>query len=374
MPSFPDSTCSIQAVKAASPERAAARSPRRSLLPLLPLLLGLGTALILTLIVAVALGPVTISFTEVWHIILGHIAGKLGFSAEITAGTTQATLSAADRIVMQIRLPRVLLGALVGAGLSVVGATLQTTTQNKLADPYLFGISAGATAGAVVILLYSGAVFGPASLALGAFIGACLSSLMVIGIARRSGDLSSERLILAGLAISFVVMSIANLLLFMADHRAASAVLFWMLGGLGAASWDNLPLPAIGLGLGLGYLLLQARALNALLAGNETALTLGIEVGRLRLQLFAVSSAITALMVSVSGSIGFVGLMLPHLVRACVGADHRRLLPVAALGGAIFLVWVDVAARLILAPEDLPIGIVTAGIGGLFFIWLMRRR
>jgi iron complex transport system permease protein len=374
MPSFPDSTYSTQAAKMASPERAAAPSPRRPLLPFFPLLLGLGAVLILTLIVAVALGPVTIPFAEVWHIILEHLAGKLGFSAKMTGDTPQAASAAADRIILQIRLPRVLLGALVGAGLSVVGATLQTTTQNKLADPYLFGISAGATAGAVVILLYSGAVFGPASLALGAFIGACLSSLMVISIARRDGDLSSERLILAGLAISFVVMSIANLLLFMADHRAASAVLFWMLGGLGAANWDNLPLPAIGLGLGLGYLLLQARALNALLAGNETALTLGIDVGRLRLQLFAVSSAITALMVSVSGSIGFVGLMLPHLVRACVGADHRRLLPVAALGGAIFVVWVDVAARLILAPEDLPIGIVTAGIGGLFFIWLMRRR
>jgi len=174
--------------------------------------------------------------------------------------------------------------------------------------------------------------------------------------------------------VSFVMMAAANLLLFMGDHRAASAVMFWMLGGLGLARWELLAIPGASVVLGLLVLVGMARPLNALMAGEQTAVTLGLNARNVRLKVFLVASLMTGVLVSISGSIGFVGLMVPHIARRLVGAEHRRLLPVCALLGSLFLVWVDVAARTLIAPEDLPIGVATAAIGGLFFIGLMRKR
>jgi iron complex transport system permease protein len=198
--------------------------------------------------------------------------------------------------------------------------------------------------------------------------------LLVLAIASRSGRLHSERLLLAGVAVSFVMMAASNLLLYLGNPHAASSVLFWMLGGLGLARWELLWLPAFCLALALAVLLGLGRALNALMAGEQSAVSLGLEPRRVRLLVFVVASLLTGVLVSLSGAIGFVGLMLPHVARFLVGAEHRRLLPVAALLGALFLVWVDVAARTWLAPQDLPIGIVTAAIGGVFFVALLRRR
>lgn len=279
-----------------------------------------------------------------------------------------------DSIVWHLRAPRVLLGALVGAGLALVGTALQAVTRNPLADPHLLGVSSGAAFGAVIVVLYLGEFAGLLSLPLAAFVGALASMLLVLAIASRSGRLQSDRLLLAGVAVSFVMMAASNLLLYLGNPHAASSVLFWMLGGLGLARWELLWLPALCLALALAVLLGLGRALNALMAGEQSAVSLGLDPRRVRLLVFVVASLLTGVLVSLSGAIGFVGLMLPHVARFLVGAEHRRVLPVAALLGALFLVWVDVAARTWLAPQDLPIGIVTAAIGGAFFVALLRRR
>jgi len=325
----------------------------------------LSAFLALSVLVAVGLGPVPVGLSSSWGILLHHL-GLPADSANWTAGQ--------DVIVWQLRFPRVLLGGLVGAGLALVGAALQAVTLNKLADPHLLGVSSGATFGAITVILFTGNVVGSLTLPLAAFAGALASMAIVMSVALRQRRLNADRLLLAGVAVSFFVMAMANLLLYLGDHRSASSVVFWMLGGLGLARWHLLPVPAVVLLAGLVVLTALGRSLNALMAGEQTATALGIRVSMLRLTVFIIASLMTGVMVAISGSIGFVGLMVPHIARQFVGADHRRLLPVSALTGAIFLIWVDVASRSLIAPEDIPVGVGTAAIGGAFFIWLMRYR
>jgi iron complex transport system permease protein len=337
------------------------RSPRAYRL----LLLVLTLALALSCAASLGFGAAPVPLTRVLEIL-----GQRLFDLQ----PPQAVSSAQDSIVWMIRAPRVVLGALVGAGLSLVGTALQAVTRNPLADPHLLGVSSGAALGAVIVVLYLGEFIGLLSLPLAAFVGALVSMLLVLAIASHGGRLESDRLLLAGVAVSFVMMAASNLLLFLGDHHAASSVIFWMLGGLGLARWELLWLPALCLALALLLLLGLARALNALMAGEHSAVSLGLEPRRVRLLVFVCTSLLTGVLVSLSGAIGFVGLILPHVARFLVGAEHRRLLPVSALLGALFLVWVDVAARTLLAPQDLPIGIATAAIGGVFFVLLLRRR
>ncbi|PKM24129.1 MAG: ABC transporter permease [Gammaproteobacteria bacterium HGW-Gammaproteobacteria-13] len=337
------------------------RSPRAYRL----LLLVLALALALSCAASLGFGAAPVPLPSVLEIL-----GQRLFDLQ----PAQAVSSAQDSIVWLIRAPRVVLGALVGAGLALVGTALQAVTRNPLADPHLLGVSSGAALGAVIVVLYLGEFIGLLSLPLAAFVGALASMLLVLAIASRGGRLESDRLLLAGVAVSFVMMAASNLLLFLGDHHAASSVIFWMLGGLGLARWELLWLPALCLVLALLLLLGLARALNALMAGEHSAVSLGLEPRRVRLLVFVCASLLTGVLVSLSGAIGFVGLILPHVARFLVGAEHRRLLPVSALLGALFLVWVDVAARTLLAPQDLPIGIATAAIGGVFFVLLLRRR
>ena len=328
------------------------------------LLVGLGALLLVSCVVSLGFGPARVPVEVVWHILLNKVFG-LG---EVSWSAGQA------HIVWLIRVPRMLLGALVGAGLALIGAVLQAVTRNPLADPHLLGVTSGATLGAVIVVLHVGEIVGLLTLPIAAFIGALLSMLLVLAIASRHGRLDSDRLLLCGVAVSFVMMAVANTLLFLGDHRASSAVLFWMLGGLGLARWELLAIPSASGLLGLVLLLGMARPLNALMAGEQTAVTLGLNARNVRLKVFLIASLMTGVLVAISGSIGFVGLMIPHIARRLVGAEHRRLLPVSALLGSVFLLWVDVAARTLIAPEDLPIGVATAAIGGLFFIGLMRKR
>ncbi|MCW2102106.1 FecCD family ABC transporter permease [Pseudomonas helleri] len=328
------------------------------------LLISLGALLLVSCVVSLGFGPARVPVDVVWHIVLNKVFG-LG---EVSWSAGQ------EHIVWLIRVPRMLLGALVGAGLALIGAVLQAVTRNPLADPHLLGVTSGATLGAVIVVLHVGEIVGLLTLPIAAFIGALLSMLLVLAIASRQGRLDSDRLLLCGVAVSFVMMAVANTLLFLGDHRASSAVLFWMLGGLGLARWELLAVPSAVVVLGLFLLLGMARPLNALMAGEQTAVTLGLNARNVRLKVFLIASLMTGVLVAISGSIGFVGLMIPHIARRLVGAEHRRLLPVSALLGSVFLVWVDVAARTLIAPEDLPIGVATAAIGGLFFIGLMRKR
>lgn len=331
----------------------------------LRLTFGLGfVVLFLSLSVAVSVGAVSVPLPTVWGILTNKLAPGL---------ITPDWSTGREAIVWDIRFPRAILACLVGAGLAIVGASLQAVTRNPLADPHLLGISAGGAFGAILALLHTGLFIGLLTVPFMAFLGALGATLIVLGVSQFAAATSADRLVLAGVAVSFIVMSGANILIFLGDPRAVHTVVFWMLGGLGLAQWSQLIYPlAILIACG-AYLWVNASNLNAMTVGDETAATLGIPVGRFRLTVFVVGAMITGVMVAFSGIIGFVGLMIPHIVRLIVGGDYTRVLPVSALCGAIFLLWADIFARTVMAPDDIPIGIVTGLIGGVFFVWLLRR-
>jgi len=329
------------------------------------LLVILSITAVLSTIVTVGIGAVAISPSTVAAIIRNAIS---------PSGEPPAWTIGQQQIVLDLRIPRALLGAMVGAGLGTVGAVLQSITRNPLADPYLFGVSSGAAVGAVTVILYTGSVFGAATLPAAAFIGALISMALVFALAREIGGFSTERLVLTGVAVHFVLMAITNVLIFNASDRGADAALFWMLGSFGNARW-NLLLPAlIALLAGGAWTMHRALALDALSLGDEGAHTLGVPVKRLRLEMFLATALMTGVFVSSAGAIGFIGLVIPHCARWLVGARMRRSLPVAALLGAMFAVWVDAGARYLLSPRELPLGVMTAAIGGLFFILILRGR
>lgn len=276
-----------------------------------------------------------------------------------------------DRIVFDLRLPRAVFSAVIGAGLGIVGVVLQTTTRNDLADPFLFGLSSGAAAGAVFVITVTGDVLGIWTLPLAAFSGGIVASLIVLTLVQSLRNAAPEKLILAGLAVSFLFAAITNYLIFSGDSRAAHSIVFWMLGGLGLARWQSLPLVLAGLALILAYATYRRRWLDALLAGDRTAKSLGVPVTRLRMTMFLMAALATAAFVSVAGVIGFVGLMVPHLARGLAGPLHTRLLPTAALIGAALLTASDILSRVILAPQELPVGIVTTSVGAIFVFALL---
>jgi iron complex transport system permease protein len=315
--------------------------------------------------IAVCVGAIAVPFDTVWGILLNKIAPST---------VPQDWSQGREAIVWSLRLPRAILAAIVGAGLAMVGASLQAVTRNPLADPHLLGISAGGAFGAILALLHTGLFIGLLTVPLLAFLGSLGATLLVLAVSQFASATSADRLVLAGVAVSFIVMSAANVLIFLADPKATHIVVFWMLGGLGLAQWDQLMYPAMILLCCGTYLWMKSGTLNAMTVGDETATTLGIPVARFRLTVFVIGALITGVMVAFSGIIGFVGLMIPHIVRLLVGGDYCRLLPISALCGAIFLVWADIIARTLMAPDDIPIGIVTGLIGGMFFIWLLRHR
>lgn len=348
----------------ALPSRERIEASARSL-PLAIFLAGGVLFLIFSISVAVSVGAISVPMPTVWGIVVN----------KIVPGTIEQSWSLGrEAIVWDIRFPRAILASLVGAGLALVGGTLQAVTRNPLADPHLLGISSGGAFGAILALLHTGLFLGLLTVPLLAFLGALGASALVLAVSRLASATSSDRLVLAGVAVSFVIMAAANILIFLGDPRATHTVVFWMLGGLGLAQWSQLIYPLVIL-IGCGaFFWMKSGDLNAMTVGDETASTLGISVSRFRLTIFIVGALVTGVMVAFSGIIGFVGLMIPHIVRMLVGGDYRRVLPTSALVGAIYLVWSDIAARTIMAPEDIPIGIITGLVGGLFFIWLLGHR
>ncbi|EOI2370348.1 TPA: FecCD family ABC transporter permease [Klebsiella aerogenes] len=276
-------------------------------------------------------------------------------------------------IVIDLRLPRSLLAALTGAGLAIAGLLLQTTTRNELADPFLFGLSSGASAGAVLVITRFGEILGAFTLPVSAFVGGILSALAVMMLFRVNQLRRAEQLIICGLAVSFLFSALTSYLVFSGDQRAAGSLLFWSLGGLGLARWDNLFIPLLSLALLSGFTLIRWRALDALLAGEQTACSLGVDVERLRSETFLCCALATALLVSLTGVIGFVGLMVPYLARRVVGVRHRMAVPMCGLLGAILLTGGDILSRSLIANQELPIGIITAGLGGAFIVGLLMR-
>lgn len=322
--------------------------------------------LLMSMTAGVAVGSVSIAPQQVWAIVLHAIHPGLA---------EQSWPAVRESIVLDARLPRVVLGAVVGAGLAACGMALQAVVRNPLADPMLLGVSSGASVGAVAVLVLGGGALQVFALPFAAFLGAFLALVAVYFLARSGGRMTTVRLILAGVAVAEVLSAMASLLIVTSDdpHKAQSAVR-WMLGGLGGTTWRMVWVPALIVFAGVVLLLAVTRSLNLLYTGEEAAASLGLDVHRFRAAMFVVVALMVGALVAVSGTIGFVGLIMPHIVRLLVGADHRRALPAVALLGAAFLVLCDIVARTVAAPEELPVGILTALVGGPFFLWLMRRK
>jgi iron complex transport system permease protein len=332
------------------------------------LLIVLPVALVFSVILAVALGPVVIPPLTVWEIALSHVPLLDGFF-------TGEWSNAQHNIVWELRFPRVLLGAIVGSGLALAGTGIQALVRNSLADPYILGVSSGASVGAtLVILLGAFNLFGQYALTFAAFLGALLSVIVVFSLAQVAGRISTTRLLLSGIALSMILNALTDFIVISApDDDKVHSALFWMMGSLVGANWETLWIAGIAVAATFVFLMFQSRSLNILLMGEETAVTLGLNTNSFQKILIVIVSLLTGVLVSVSGAIGFVGLMIPHIVRLLVGSDHKKVLLISLFLGAVFMIWADVAARMLLAPEEIPIGVVTALSGGPFFIWLLRK-
>ena len=321
---------------------------------------GLGALLVLSVTVAVTIGPADIRFDEVWASIASHL------------GVGSSPLSVLrDGIVWELRMPRVLTAAAVGAGLALSGAVMQALTRNPLADPYLLGLSSGASLGAVSVLLLGAAVLLP----LAAFLGALLALGVTLLLASALGRITPTRTVLAGLAVSSLASAVTSFVIFWTvTGDSYREILGWLLGSLSGARWPAVAIAGVAILVAGIPIMFTGRLLDTFAFGDTSAAALGINVTRVRWTLLAATALLTGAMVSVSGAIGFVGLILPHGVRLLVGPGHRALLPLSAIVGGIFLVWADTLARTVFDPRELPVGIVTALIGAPVFALLLARR
>ncbi len=328
-------------------------------------------ALTVTLIAAAVLGVAVGSVVIAPELVVAVIGERvLGVPAPESVNAAQAS------IIWGVRLPRVLLAAVVGAGLAVSGALLQAMVRNVLADPYVLGVSSGASTGAAAAILFGvGGGLGAFALPVSAFLGAMVAALGVFALARIGGRTTSIRLVMAGVAIGYALSAVTSILVFSSDSPEGSrSVMFWLLGSLASAQWGApLAIVTVVVIVTCCTAVLWGRRLDALAIGDDTALTLGIAPARVRTQLLIIVSLCIGCLVAASGAIGFVGLVIPHLARRLVGAAHRRMLPIAALLGATFLITADIIARVVWSPRELPIGVVTALIGAPFIVVLVRR-
>ena len=328
--------------------------------------IGMCVALVVVIAVATTVGSVSIPLSATVKVILS----KLSFLQ--IAPTWQ---SGTDIIIMEIRLPRVILAGLVGAALGTAGATYQGLFRNPLADPYLIGVAQGASLGAVAgfLLPVTGSFLGMGVVPMFAFIGALGSMAVVYALARQGKSLPVTTLILAGVALSALLGSIVSYLIISSGDKMHSIV-FWLMGSFSLSRWSDVRLVLPYMVIGIGVILLYSRPLNVMQLDEEQAQQLGINVERLKLVLLAAATLITAAAVSFVGTIGFVGIIIPHAVRLIWGADYRFLLPLSVLSSAIFLILADLIARTLLSPTEIPVGVVTALFGAPFFLYLLRRR
>ncbi len=323
----------------------------------------LGLLLVASVLLAVAIGPADLSPSEVLASGLTHLGlGEL-FGVE-------APSAIRDGIVWELRLPRVLTAAAVGAGLALCGTVMQALMRNPLADPYLLGLSSGASLGAVIVIVLGAAI----ALPIAAFAGALLALVATLGLASAAGGLSASRTILAGIAVSAVFAALTSLVIFWsATGDSYREILNWLLGSLAGARWPAVAIAGVAL-LVIGVpLLFSGTVLDAFAFGDTAASALGVPVTAVRWILLGATALLTGALVAVSGAIGFVGLVLPHAVRLLIGPGHRGLLPLSALAGAIFLLWMDTGARTLFDPRELPVGILTAIVGGPVFAMIMLK-
>jgi len=327
------------------------------------LIAGLGVALVVVTVVALGSGAVHIAPSDVVSILLHHAGIGDGGGAGDTA----------DAVLWAIRLPRVVLGIAVGAGLAVAGAALQGIFRNPLADPQLIGISSGAAAGSAIGVLALESAIGGIAGTIGAFAGGLAAGAAVYSLARHRGRTEVVTLVLAGIAVAAVGGALAGFLSVIADDPRLGSPLFYSLGGLGVATWRlvGLTLPLIA--IGVVALPWYASRLDLILLGEREAAHLGVDVERLRRQVLVLVTVVVGATVAAAGVIGFVGLLVPHAVRLVAGPGHRIVLPASALGGAVLVVAADTVARTVALPLEVPVGLLTALAGGPLFLWLLRR-
>lgn len=313
---------------------------------------------------------IVVSATVISALMLG--AAELSIQQIINA-LFNPSQDLASTVIWELRMPRTIMALVAGAGLALAGAILQTVTRNPLADPYLFGISSGASFGAVLAIGVFGANFASGFNPF-AFIGSLFATLLLLLIAGKTRARQVESMVLAGVALSFLFSAFTSLILYWSDPQAVSGILFWTLGSFARADWQNIWLPAVCVALISAVMLLQQKSLSALLLGDENATTLGINVKQLRLSMLLLSAILTASIVSICGGIGFVGLMIPHIVRYLTTTTSKTRLILTAITGGVFMIWVDVFARTLLDNQELPIGIITAAIGSCFFLSILYLR
>ena len=311
-----------------------------------------------SIIIATAIGPVYIPPQEILSIIMY----RLGFNLPSSQG--------AMKIILQLRLPRIILGCLIGAALSLAGVIMQGLFRNPLADPYILGVSSGASLGAALSTILLPPLIGIYTTPLASFLGGLTAITLVYGVVKLTGRFTIGSLLLAGIAIAYLFSAVLSIVIWLLS-RDSHKILVWIMGGLWGADWLRvkiiLPILLLLTVISLGF----SKDLNALLLGEETAQSLGVNVSLIEKLLPILASLLTGVAVAFAGAIGFIGLMMPHIMRMLVGPDHRILIPSSALAGGIFLIWADAAARCLM---EIPVGVVTSLCGVPFFIYLMRRR
>lgn len=317
--------------------------------------------LIASILGAVSLGAVTIPIEQVLSSL---------FSAVTAQSPAEPIIG---QIIIELRLPRVLLAFVAGAGLALSGAILQLVTRNPLADPYLFGISAGASFGAVILMTVLSGI-SIAFLPLAAFAGSAASVLVVLSIAGANSYNQIERMLLAGVATSFLFSAATSALLYHSEPQAAASILFWTLGSFAQAQWSTLGLPAAIILISLVAFFAFSRHVIAISSGDESASSLGINVAYVRLLMLIISSLISAVIVAACGGISFVGLLIPHLVRLIQGPAYTGNYLLVATVGGIFMIYIDLLARTLLENQEIPLGIITSVIGSVFFLMILRKR
>lgn len=336
------------------------------------LFITLSFLLIFIIIGSIAVGSTYIEASEVYKVLINKLTNGYFFE-DVKNIMTQ-------NIIWEIRLPRVLLGAICGGGLAVCGVLMQCVTKNPIAEPYILGISSGASCGAVFVIVLGGmsslSMVQGISIGIGAFIGSFLSGVLVFIIGTQMGRTSSTtRLVLSGMAISTIFSALTNLLIYGAKNsNQAKNALFWTIGSLGGAKWDGLLFPSIVLILSILISLTMAKSLDILLLGDESSIILGINIKKIKFTILLITTLLISALVSQTGAIGFIGLVVPHIGRSLVGSDHRRLILLSSLLGAMFLIVSDVLARALFPPIEIPIGIITSLIGGPFFLYLISKK
>ena len=325
--------------------------------------------LIATIIGAIAIGSTYIEPGVVYKVLLSKLSNGKLFSGEWNIMF--------ESIIWEIRFPRVILGAICGAGLALCGVLMQCVTKNPIAEPYVLGISSGASAGAVSVIVLGGvSSMGITTISGGAFLGSIISGILVFAIGTQMGrTTSTTRLVLTGMAISTIFGALTNLLIYAAKNsNQAKNAMFWTVGSLGGAKWSVILLPALILVIVLVVSIFMSKSLDILLLGDDSAIILGINVKLIKSVILILSTLLISTIVAVTGAIGFIGLVVPHICRTIAGSDHKKLILLSSLIGAIFLTMADILARALFPPIEIPIGIITALVGGPFFLFLISKK